>query len=71
MLSNAQSLAFGVPQGSILGLILYSLYVKDIEKVAENYSMIVHTYGEDVQFYTACDKNSDFSDTAECLEEIK
>ena len=28
-------------------------------------------YAEDVQLYTACDKNSDFSDLANCLEEIK
>ena len=40
--SDAQSLAFGVLQGSILEPILYSLYVKGIEKIAENYSIKVH-----------------------------
>ena len=35
-LSDAQSLAFGVPQVLILVPILYSLYVKDIEKIPEN-----------------------------------
>ena len=60
-----------VPQGSILGPILYSLYVKDIEKIAENYSIKVYIYADDVQLNTACNKNSHFSDLANCLEEIK
>ena len=70
-LSDTQSFAIGVPQGSLLGRILYSLYVKDVEKIAENHSIEVDIYADDVQLYTACDKKSDFSDLAKCLEEIK
>ena len=54
-LSDAQSLAFGVHQGSILGPILYSLYVKDIEKIAENYSDVLQ-YKQ--QMYTIIHWNS-------------
>ena len=70
-LSDAQPLAFGVSQGSILGPILYSLYVKGIEKIAKNHSIKVHVYADDVQLYTSSDKKSDFSDLTKCLEEIK
>ena len=31
----------------------------------------MYIYADDVQLFTACDKNSDFSDLANCLEEIK
>ena len=47
------------------------MYVKDIKKIAENYGIKVHIYADDVQLYTACDKNWYFSDLAKCLEEIK
>ena len=65
--------AFGVPQGSILEPILYSSYVQDIEKNSRelmiNYEYII--YADDVQLYTTCEENPDFSDLAKCLEEIK
>ena len=60
-----------IPRGSILGPVLYTLYVKDLEKIADTYSIKVHIYAVDVQLYTAFDKNSDFSDLAKCLKEIK
>ena len=42
-----------------------------MEKIAENYSIKAHIYADDVQFYTASDKNSDFSDLPKCLKKIK
>ena len=54
-LSDAQPLAFMVPQGSIPGPILYPLDVKDIVTIAESYSIKVPIYADDVQSYTACD----------------
>ena len=69
-LSDAQSLAFVVPQGSILGPILYSLYVKDIEKIAENYNIKVHVYADDVKLFTACEKNSNVANLTKFLYEI-
>ena len=70
-LSDAQCLAFQVSEGSKLEPIFYPLFVEDIEKESKNCSDKVLMYANDVQFYTACDKNSDFTDLVNGLEEIK
>ena len=70
-LSNSQDLKFGVPQGSILGPILYTLYVNEIETIANNNNIKVHIYADDVQLYTKCDMYSNFSDLKACLNDIK
>ena len=45
--------------------------LKVLKKTAENYSIKVDIYADDVELYTVCVKNSDFSDLANSLEEIK
>ena len=65
-LSNPQGLKFGVPQGSILGPILYSLYVKEIEGIAAGCKVKVHIYADDVVLYT-----NEISRLQKCLNEIK
>ena len=52
VLSDKQQLKFGVPQGSILGPILYSLYVNQVEHIAAEYSIKIHVYADDIQLYT-------------------
>ena len=69
--SDKHSLNYGVPQGSILGPVLYSLYVKEIEKIAKSYNFKIHVYADDVQLYYKCNKKSDFTELIQCLEEIK
>ena len=70
-LSDSQSLDFGVPQGSILGPILYMLYVKEIEEIAKRHNVNVHIYADDVQLYAPYDVSSDFANLKSCLQEIK
>ena len=70
-LSNVQSLSFGVPQGSILGPILYILYVKDIEAIAQKHQIKVHIYADDVQLYVPCNSSSTFDNLRKCLLEIQ
>ena len=41
----------GVPQGSILGPVLFSLYVRDVEQIAHQHNFSIHMYADDIQCY--------------------
>ena len=66
-LSEDHPLLFGVPQGSILGPILYSMYVKEIEAIAFKHNVNIHVYADDVVVYATC---RNIINLQECLTEI-
>ena len=69
--SDERSLNYGVPQGSILGPILFSLYIKEINTIAHSHNINVHFYADDVLLYMKCNNDTDFTNLENCLKRIK
>ena len=46
-------IAIGVPQGSILGPILFICYTAELEKIAARHGVSIHFYADDTQIYAA------------------
>ena len=50
-LSNRSSILCGVPQGSVLGPLLFILYATDVIPLAQRHGFQVHSYADDTQLY--------------------
>ena len=72
--SAPRHLRIGVPQGSILGPLLFVMYTRELEEIAKKHGILLHLYADDSQVY--CEfKTDEFATTEQkmekCLEEIR
>jgi hypothetical protein len=72
--SRTYNILFGVPQGSILGPLLFILYTSSITNIAHRHGITIHLYADDTQLYIKLSTSDIINAKARllhCIEEIQ
>ena len=72
MRSNPTEIRFGVPQGLVLGPILFSLYVSPLSDIANHHNIMSHFYADDSQLYVSFKNgNPNFTNLEACINSFR
>ena len=68
--SNPVSLRFGIPQGSVLGPVLFSLYTSPISEIIQKLDVLYHQFADDITLFTGAsylDPHPSLTKISECI----
>ena len=72
--SEWRRLRYGEPQGSVLGPVIFTLYIQPLSVILNKFNMFYHMYADDTQIYIGCcytNLQTAINNIECCIKEIK